>query len=99
MAFVIAVTWEAAPGQEDQVADILFKLQSASLAEPGVTEFSIHRDLENPAVFFLYEVYPDRAAHETHMQTDHFKSLVLDTALPMLVRRERLFLDFMKAPS
>lgn len=92
MAYAIAVTWEAKAGEEARIAQILAELEAASNAEAGVRVFTAHRDLDAPAVFFLYELYDDKAAHQAHMQTPHFKSLVIEQALPRLVRRERLFL-------
>ena len=36
MAFVLAVTWTAKPGNEDRVREILEQLGEASRQEPGV---------------------------------------------------------------
>lgn len=41
-------------------------------------------------MFFLYELFADDAAFAAHQQTEHFKKLVVEQALPKLARRERV---------
>jgi quinol monooxygenase YgiN len=87
----LAVTWEAKPGEGDRVAELLARMADAvRRAEPGTLVFLPHRSPENDHVFFLYELYADEAALAAHQQTPHFKSIVLEQALPKLARRERL---------
>ena len=95
MGFAIAVTWVAKPGEDARIAEVLAALEAASRAEAGVQTFTAHRDLDDPATFFIYELYDDRAAHAAHMETDHFKRLVLEEGLPRLARRERLFMSLL----
>ncbi|MFT7675272.1 MAG: quinol monooxygenase YgiN [Gammaproteobacteria bacterium] len=95
MSFVIVVTWVAKPGNEQKVQQILRQMGSASSQEPGVVTYTTHVNPGNPAEFFIYEKYHDEAGLEAHQETDHFKELVLETAIPLLesrVRRE--FSDF-----
>ena len=40
---VLAVTWMANPGREEQVAQIFTKLQAASRQEPGCLMYVVHR--------------------------------------------------------
>jgi quinol monooxygenase YgiN len=87
----LAVTWEARPGQADAVADVLDRMASAVRAgEPGTLLFRPHRSAENDHLFFLYELFVDQAAFETHQKTPHFQALILGEAVPKLARRERL---------
>jgi len=89
--FALAVTWEAKPGEGENVARLLSRMAEAVRAdEPGTLVFQPHRSPENDHVFFLYELYRDEAAFTAHQQTPHFKSIVLEQALPKLARRERL---------
>lgn len=87
--FALAVTWEAKPGEADQVAALLSRMAEAVRSEPGTLVFLPHRSKENEHVFFLYELYRDEAAFTAHQQTQHFKTIVLEQALPKLARRER----------
>ncbi len=46
--------------------------QGSTRDEPGCFRFDMHQDAENPARFYLYEVYRDEAAFEAHLETPHF---------------------------
>ena len=95
MAYVLAVTWVAKPGNEATVHEILRQMGEASRQEAGVITYTTHVDPENPREFFIYEKYHDAAGLEAHQQTSHFQELVLATAIPLLESRERRhFVDF-----
>ncbi len=72
--FVVAITLEAKPGEEDTVATILDVMVAPTMAEPGVKLFLSYRSPENPRLFFVFELYVDRAAWGAHEATDHFKA-------------------------
>jgi quinol monooxygenase YgiN len=86
----LAATWEAKDGQADAVADILRRMADAVKSEPGTLLFWPHRSSSDGRVFFLYELFADDASFAAHQQTDHFKKLVVEEALPKLARRERV---------
>jgi quinol monooxygenase YgiN len=86
---VITAFWEAKPGEVDALVDIIRKFLPQAQAEPGVLAFQIHQSLEDPTKFFFYEVFKDEAAFAEHGQAPHFKSLILEQALPRLAKRER----------
>lgn len=87
----LAVTWEAKPGQAGAVADALDRMTAAVRGgEPGTLLFRAHRSPDNDHLFFLYELFVDQAAFETHQKTPHFQTLILGEAVPRLARRERL---------
>ena len=95
MAYVLAVTWIAKPGNEETVYDILQQLGKASRQEDGVITYTTHVDPENPREFFIYEKYHDIDGLETHQDTAHFKELVLARAIPLLESRvRRQLVDF-----
>ena len=73
---VLAVTWMAKSGHEDEVAQIFSKLQAASRKEPGCLMYIVHRHKTDPQRFFLYEQYRDDAAREAHRQSPHFQEYV-----------------------
>src|SRR3954454_21356129 len=86
----LAATWEAKPGEAEAVADILRRMADAVKSEPGTLLFWPHRSSSDGRVFFLYELFADDASFAAHQQTDHFKKLVVEEALPKLARRERV---------
>ena len=72
---VLAVTWIANEGCEQQVAGLFRRLSKASEEEPGCLQFAVHQGVEDPRKFFLYEQYRDEAAVEAHRQTEHFREI------------------------
>ena len=70
---VLAVTWMANPGHENEVAIIFSKLQAASRQEPGCLSYTVHRHVDDPRRFFIYEQYRDAAALESHLNSPHFQ--------------------------
>ena len=95
MAYVLAVTWVAKPGNEKEVRAILEQLGPASRAEPGVITYTTHVDPDNDREFLIYEKYHDFAGLEAHQETAHFQELVLGKAIPLLESRvRRVYSDF-----
>lgn len=74
---VLAVTWMANPGHENEVAEIFTKLQAASRQEPGCLMYIVHRHKDDPRHFFIYEQYRDEAALEAHRNTPHFQEFAI----------------------
>ncbi len=70
---VLAVTWMANPGKEQEVAEIFRKLEESSRQEPGCLMYIVHRHRTDPRRFFIYEQYRDEAALEAHRQSPHFQ--------------------------
>jgi quinol monooxygenase YgiN len=91
MAYTVAVTWIAKPGEEEAVATALQALVEPSLAEEGVLVYIPNRDPENPARFFIYEQNADEAAYTAHTETEHFKKWGFGDAIPRLEDRKREF--------
>ncbi len=91
MAFVCSATWTAQPGKEDVVRDALTELAPASRNEPGCQTYVVHTDVEQPAVFKIFEVYDDEAAFKAHGTYPHFEQYALGQAIPVLANRERVF--------
>jgi (4S)-4-hydroxy-5-phosphonooxypentane-2,3-dione isomerase len=70
---VLAVNWMANSGHEKEVAIIFEKLQAASRQEPGCLTYTVHRHVDDPRRFFIYEQYRDAAALEAHRNSPHFQ--------------------------
>ena|SRR5258708_704496 len=93
--FVVAITLEAKPGEEDALASILDVMAVPTRAEPGVKLFLPYRSPTDPALFFVFELYVDEAGWAAHETTAHFKEAVAGL-LPRVIRRERVpFVPFM----
>ncbi|HEY7838189.1 MAG TPA: putative quinol monooxygenase [Terriglobales bacterium] len=59
-------------GAEAQAVACFEKLAPASRAEPGCLGYNVHRSIENPRRFLIYELYRDEAALQAHRDSAHF---------------------------
>jgi len=48
--------------------------------EPGCRQFDVCRDPAEPSLFFLYELYDDEAAIQSHLRSAHFLQMDAATA-------------------
>jgi quinol monooxygenase YgiN len=90
MTYVIVARWKAREGEGETIASILRDLVPECRREPGVRQFIAHRSHDNPNDFLIYEQYENEQAFIDHQQTVHFKTMVLERAVPLLAHRERL---------
>lgn len=93
MTFVVIATWIAQEGNEATVAHAIESMVGPTRAEPGCLAYLVHRDLDNPRAFLLYEEYVDRAAYEAHGVSDHFQRYAVETGIPLLESRRRSFYE------
>lgn len=72
--FAVIVTLEVVPGRLDEFLDGLRRNARLSLAdEPGCLRFDIHRSVDDPHRFILYELYADESAFfDAHRGTEHY---------------------------
>ena len=61
-------------------AAIRANAQASVELEPGCKQFDVCRDPDDPALFFLYELYDDDAAIQAHLQSPHFLQMNVATA-------------------
>jgi quinol monooxygenase YgiN len=86
---LVVARWQVAPGQEGRIADILDRFLPQAQAEPGIKLFQIARGKEDTAQFLFYELFADEAAFAAHQASEHFRTLILGEALPLLADRQR----------
>jgi len=89
MSYVVVARWRPREGETERIQSILVELAAAVRREQGNLQFTVHRGRDDPNEFLLYEVYESEQAFRDHQQTEHFKRLVLDGAVPFLSFRER----------
>jgi quinol monooxygenase YgiN len=90
-AYAVAATYQCRPGQGAHVADLLRQMTVPSRSEAGCLHYQAHQAVDDPDLLYLYEQYVDETAYEAHRASPHFKTLIEDRAIPLLVSRERAF--------
>lgn len=93
MAYVVTATWTAKEGEEEKVLGAIRNLIGPSRAEPGCRYYQPNRDLENPRVFFFFEVYEDEDGYRAHGASAHFQEFGSGLAIPLLESRVRKFYE------
>ncbi|HUJ93666.1 MAG TPA: putative quinol monooxygenase [Terriglobales bacterium] len=83
---VLAVTWMAKAGRENEVAALFARLTEESRKEPGCAMYLVHRHKTEPRRFFIYEQYKDDAALEAHRAAPHFMQFA-KKELPKMAER------------
>lgn len=85
--YTVIATYTAKPATADQVAELLPQLAAASRQEQGNISYSIARDLEQPLVFTIVEIYDDADAFTAHRESAHFASIGKMQIIPLLESR------------
>ncbi len=93
--FVVIARWEAKPGEEEAVANVLRTMTPLTRAEPGCRMYIAHRSTEDPRSFLIYEQYEDEAALQAHRESEHFKVHVLRDGVNRLAQRDAAFYEFL----
>jgi quinol monooxygenase YgiN len=84
------VEWRVRAGQTEAAADIVARFAPLARAEPGLEHLSIGQCTTDPNRFLFFEIFKDAAAFAVHQETPHFKDMILEQALPLLDKRERV---------
>ncbi|MFL6231628.1 MAG: putative quinol monooxygenase [Thermoanaerobaculia bacterium] len=69
----LGVMYTIQAGHEDEAADDLRKLAAETRKEPGSVLYLIHRSIEDPRKFLIYEQYRSQADLETHLAKEYFQ--------------------------
>jgi quinol monooxygenase YgiN len=70
---VVAAKLKAVKGKEDELEQAFRKLAPKVLKDPGAISYVIHRRVDAPNEFFVYEKYENMEAFKLHGSTEHFK--------------------------
>jgi len=65
----------------DFAAAIVENARASREGEPGCHQFDVCRDPADPTHFFLYELYDDEVAFQSHLESSHFIQMNEATAL------------------
>jgi quinol monooxygenase YgiN len=70
---VVAAKLKAVEGKEDELEHEFRKLVPKVLKDPGAISYAVHRRVDAPNDFFVYEKYDSMEALKLHGSTEHFK--------------------------
>jgi (4S)-4-hydroxy-5-phosphonooxypentane-2,3-dione isomerase len=74
MARVVIVEFKAKPDKVEEFTALMDRHgHNTRTLEEGCLVFDICQEPDEPAVFVLYEVYKDEAAHAAHRETESYK--------------------------
>ena len=86
----LTVLLEIDPARVEEFLAAMGQNASASRAEPGCRRFEIHRRLERPASFVLWEVYDDLDALARHHASPHFARWKERSAAGIVLSKESI---------
>ena len=70
---VVAAKLKAVEGKGDELEQEFRKLAPKVLKDPGAISYVVHRSVNAPNDFFIYEKYDSMDALKLHGSTEHFK--------------------------
>jgi quinol monooxygenase YgiN len=73
--FSVIATITAKPGQGDALAAAFGDFFEHVESEPGTEHYVLHRSTMKPDLFFVTELYSDRAAFDAHAASEGFAAL------------------------
>ena len=73
---------DARPGLADAFRERIVELVRQVRREPGCVTFTAYEARDTPGRFYLYEIYTDAAAFDTHLKTGHVHAFI--SAIPAL---------------
>lgn len=72
----LVVRFRSTPGREKELASRLHEMVTASTAEDGCLQYTLHVDRDAPDCFVLYERWTGWSALALHDETLHVKAFV-----------------------
>jgi quinol monooxygenase YgiN len=78
--YINAVELVIIPSEMPKFLEAIKENAANAVKEPGCREFNVSVLANRPNHVFLYEVYDNEAALNTHRQTEHFKKFAATTA-------------------
>ena len=87
MAFVVTAQWNAVPGEEHRIAEVIKIMTPLSREEPKNRYYQASVDPEDATRFFLFEIYEDAQGYEDHKASTYFQEHVFGYAIEYLAER------------
>jgi quinol monooxygenase YgiN len=88
MSFVNCVSIRVKPGCDQALEDAFQDLAASTRRELGCITYQLHRSIQDPSLYFVYERYVDESAFRHHQATDHFTRVVKGIVPSLVEGRE-----------
>ncbi|MDD5287736.1 MAG: putative quinol monooxygenase [Dehalococcoidales bacterium] len=88
---VLTAILKAVEGKGDDIEREFKKLAPIILKDPGALGYAVHRAVDDPNKFLVYEQYENQEALKYHGQTAHFKAFNQATRGMFAARAEITF--------
>ena len=87
--FAVCVTFQLETGRAEAFLPLMQENAQTSLQdEPGCQQFDVLTDANKPDKVFLYELYTDKAAFDTHLASRHFQKF--DAAVANMIAAKEI---------
>jgi quinol monooxygenase YgiN len=73
---VVVAVFRARGESVSALLPLLEDMLSPTRAEPGCERYELHRAIDDPSVFFFYEVWTSDADHRRHLGEPHVQRLL-----------------------
>ena len=80
--------WKIKDGNKNAVLTLLKEVSVSTAKEKGNLFYQIHQSQTDANTLILFEGYTDAAAQQEHVNSPHFKKLVVEQIVPLLGERE-----------
>ena len=84
---VVLAFWHTTPDLLSAVLAAITELRSRTLVERGCTGYEALQQIGDPTWIVLIEEYRDAAAQQDHVNSDHYREIVVERIRPMLIER------------
>jgi quinol monooxygenase YgiN len=88
ITFIVRLRAEAGRGDEVE-SELATMARAVHASEPGCLAYFVHRSAAEPDLFVIYEQYEDESALELHRSSEHFRTHVEASVVPLLSERSR----------
>jgi len=95
--FLLLAELNAHPAAANELGSILCELASAAHREPGNLVYAVHRALETPGNFVVYELYKDRSACDAHLASTPVQQALAKFDVLLTVPPRIMFCDTIAA--
>lgn len=80
--------WKVKAGHLETVMKLLKEVRSLTILEQGNLFYKVHESRADANTLIIFEGYADEMAQKAHMESVHFKKLVIEQIVPLLEDRE-----------